>query len=245
MLCAQDMELRRFGPLEATVIEPAEKPAQATIVLLHGFGAPGTDLVGLAHELRSAGPYRFVFPQAPLLLDPASGPLGGRAWWNIDMIALQVARMSRQYEKLAADRPAGLSEASEALEESLKALCEHFSLKPSELLLGGFSQGAMLSCHLTLARNFPARALIQLSGTVLCETDWKAGLNNRCSQQGILPVFQSHSPGDEVLPFELAERLKLLFEAEKCPVDFVSFQGGHGISTSVLAGLQGFLQHHA
>ncbi len=236
------MQLKKLGPLEATVIEPPQGQAVATLVLLHGFGAPGTDLVGLAHELSMGGAIRFIFPQAPLLLDPSAGPLSGRAWWHIDMMELQMARLSGKFDQLASDTPDGIDAASEGLELFLSAVCKNYGLQEQELLLGGFSQGAMLSCHLALARHFPVKALVQLSGTVLCEAAWKNGLEKRKENSEYFPVFQSHSPEDQVLPFALAQRLTKILQAGNCPTEFVSFEGGHGISRSVIDGLGKFLK---
>jgi phospholipase/carboxylesterase len=53
------------------------------VVLLHGFGAPGDDLVGLWRQLQVPRETRFVFPEATLALDAALFGTG-RAWWMID-----------------------------------------------------------------------------------------------------------------------------------------------------------------
>jgi phospholipase/carboxylesterase len=62
------------------------------LVLFHGFGAPGTDLVALWRALRVPPEVRFAFPAAPLNLDPSSPPeVAPRAWWMIDIARLQSA----------------------------------------------------------------------------------------------------------------------------------------------------------
>ena len=71
------------------------------LVLLHGFGAPGTDLVSIHRQVRVPPEVRFVFPMAPLVLDPGAPPtLAPRAFWHIDILALQQAAMSGRFLEL-------------------------------------------------------------------------------------------------------------------------------------------------
>src|SRR5207237_10502414 len=79
-------------------------------ILLHGFGAPGTDLVSLARVLRAPPGTRFVFPEAPLAMPPEYA--GGRAWWMIDMIRLQVEMMRGELRDLTREVPEGLAPAA-------------------------------------------------------------------------------------------------------------------------------------
>lgn len=232
------MESSKFGDLGAIVVEPDSKDllAEQTVVLLHGYGAPGTDLVGLASEL-SARPSRYVFLQAPHVLAGTEGPFAGRAWWNIDMMALQVAVMTRNYEALARSQPEGLDEATEQLDVAISDILRVSGPAADRLYVGGFSQGAMLSCNWALLKERPIAGLIQLSGTVLNEDRWRAALPARRG----LRVFQSHSPDDPVLPFELALRLKEMFEGAGTLHTWASFRGGHGIGPSVLRDLSQFL----
>ncbi len=235
------MNLVQVGPL-AAILTPdiAAQAVTQDVVLLHGFGAPGTDLVGLAAQL-SAPPVpqgtRFVFLQAPHTLEEMAGPHAGRAWWHIDMMALHVARLTGEHETLAASIPEGLTEAREALDAAFTALQADHGLVPERTYLGGFSQGAMLSCDWTLRLGRPLLGLIQLSGTVICEPEWRAALPRRKG----LRVFQSHSPDDPVLPYELATRLGSHFREAGLVHEFVSFRGGHGIGPSVLERLGQFL----
>ena len=89
------LERRRIGELDCTVVDGpgCTEQIRAVVVLCHGFGAPGEDLVPCAPELYSATEtelrhVRFVFPAAPIQMDP-SGLYDSRAWWPIDMVKLQ------------------------------------------------------------------------------------------------------------------------------------------------------------
>ena len=66
------------------VVERAADP-RLTVVLLHGFGAPGDDLVALGQYI--AAPVRFVFPEAPIELGGLYGD--SRAWWRLDLARLE------------------------------------------------------------------------------------------------------------------------------------------------------------
>ena len=73
------------------------------VILLHGYGAPGTDLVGLWRMIPTQQPVRFAFPAAPLKLDMGFGD--ARAWWQIDMIEYQTALMRGEERNLAGQTP--------------------------------------------------------------------------------------------------------------------------------------------
>lgn len=85
------IETFHWGGLSCRVVHdlPDGQPPPLAVVLCHGFGAPGTDLVGLAQPLLMAEAVLaeravFLFPVAPLDL-AAQGMPGGRAWWLVDL----------------------------------------------------------------------------------------------------------------------------------------------------------------
>ncbi|MFZ5897416.1 MAG: alpha/beta hydrolase [Myxococcota bacterium] len=201
------------------------------VVLLHGFGAPGTDLLPLGAEIPVEGGVRFVFPMAPHIVDPYSPPdLAGRAWWMIDIAALQVAVMTRQYADLVERKPDGIDAAREKLEAFLEAMQLELAVSSDRCVLGGFSQGAMLATDTLLRGSKRYAGLLVLSGTLLTRGEWKALLP---AQRG-LPVLQSHGRADPILPIELAAELREMFVAAGLDVDWVEFNGGHGIPQRVL-----------
>lgn len=207
------------------------------VVLLHGFGAPGEDLVPLGPALGLPRDVRFVFPTAPLSLD-AHGMFGGRAWWMIDMERLQVAIMTGRARDLTRDVPAGLAPARDQVLALLDDVERHLGVAPEQVVLGGFSQGAMLSCDVALRSERPLAGVVLLSGTFLCEDEWRPRMPARRS----LRVFQSHGVLDPLLPFDLAERLRDALVGAGADLDWVAFRGGHEIPPAVLMRLQGFLR---
>jgi phospholipase/carboxylesterase len=194
------------------------------VVLLHGFGAPGDDLVPLARETKAPRGTRFVFPEAPQTLPSAYG--AGRAWWMIDFEQLERAIVEGRPRDLTRDVPAGLAEANALINGMLDAL-------PGTALLGGFSQGAMLACDVALRSERPLAGLALMSTTLLCEDEWLPRMPARAG----LRVLQSHGRQDPLLPFFIAERLRDALTAAGLAVTWMTFEGGHGIAPAVLAKL--------
>jgi phospholipase/carboxylesterase len=205
------------------------------VVLLHGFGATGEDLVPLWRFLRVPRETRFVFPEA--LLDLTGYGSDARAWWHLDVEALQRARESGDIDARARSEPEGLTEARAAVVALLDEVRTRLGVADEHVVLGGFSQGAMLSCDLVLRERRAFAGLALLSGTVIAETTWKSLLPARSS----LPVFQSHGQQDALLPYAAAERLCGLWRDAGATVDFVPFRGGHEIPQPVLDRLSAFL----
>jgi phospholipase/carboxylesterase len=107
----------------------------------------------------------------------------------------------------------------------LDAVEEKLRPPPGGILLGGFSQGAMLSLDVALHDPRPLAGLALFSATLLAEPVWGPRMGSRPG----LPVLQSHGTHDPLLPFAVAEKLRDLMSAAAMEVDFVPFRGGHEI----------------
>ena len=233
----------KVGSLNCVVVEPvaAELPPERVIVLCHGFGAPGTDLVGLAPAIQNAAPdlmarTQFLFPAAPLDLAHLGMP-GGRAWWELNVMALQQMVASGRAESLRKTTPPGLDAARAALTETIQLWSESTGVPLSRFVLGGFSQGAMVTTDVTLHLTEAIAGLTILSGTLLCEDEW----SRLAAARPGLPVFISHGSYDPVLPPAGAEALRDLFTAAGCQVSYTSFPGSHEIPAEVLEAWLKFL----
>ena len=220
------------GPPDATVIA----------VLLHGFGAPGHDLVPLADELaRVAGPgappTRYVFPEAPLELGGGYGR-HARAWWLLDLDRIE-ADLRRGAPRDRSDEvPEGLPAARTQVLRLLDQLEARFGAPGARLVLGGFSQGAMLALDVALHRARPPAGLVLMSGTLINAAEWRPLLP---SLRGV-PVLLSHGRGDPLLPYSAAETLRDLLGSAGAAVDWHPFVGGHEIPRAVLAAGGTFLR---
>jgi phospholipase/carboxylesterase len=113
---------------------------------------------------------------------------------------------------------------------------------PEAVVLGGFSQGAMLATDVVFASPSAVGGLAILSGSLVAEAVWSARLGAMAPG---FPVFMSHGRGDPVLPFDFAETLRDRLQAAKHAVTWIPFAGGHEIPRVVLAGLATFLAERA
>ena len=236
------MKTEKLGSLECVRV-PSRlgegKRVRRVVVLMHGFGAPGEDLVGLAGELDVPADTAFVFPKAPHSFSDLYGAppfVDARAWWKLDLERIERARRSGGVRDLTIERPEGLDDARAGVVTLLDAL---ESENPGvSIVIGGFSQGAMLACDTALRERRAFAGLIVLSGALLCEDEWSALYPHVAG----VPIFQSHGTDDDVLPYALAERLRAGLVSAGAAVTFVSFSGGHGLPSEVTDGLSRFLQ---
>jgi phospholipase/carboxylesterase len=215
---------------------PPREAIELVIVLCHGFGAPGDDLAAFGPELQRALPAlarsaRIVFPQGPLALD-SLGWGDARAWWMIDMAKLQLAIHTGQLRDLRKEQPTGMAEARNQLIELLVELQQETQLPWSRFVLGGFSQGAMLTVE--VLRHLPERigGAIVFSGTLINEPAWREPSANLSG----LPIVQSHGRSDVILPYSLATELCQLLRDQGAEVNFIEFGGGHGVPQPAIQG---------
>ncbi|MEW5739280.1 MAG: phospholipase [Myxococcota bacterium] len=228
--------------LDVQVLQDTKSPPSAAVILCHGFGAPGDDLVGLQRELVSAQPSlastRFYFPAAPLSLG-GFGWGDSRAWWMIDLPT--VARLQqgdpealREFRK---QEPEGMAQARSLFKKLVVDVATQTGLPMKRLVLGGFSQGAMLATDVALRLEEAPGGLAILSGTLLLEDQWRAKAKARAG----LPVFQAHGRQDPLLGFQAALWLRDLLTEGGLAVEFHAFDGGHGIAPDIAVKLAAFL----
>jgi len=212
-----------------------DRPPEAVAVFCHGFGAPATDLVPLAGVLAErveelASRVQFVFPAAPLSLD-AEGIAGGRAWWPIDMLRLQMAMATGDTGELRHEAPALLPQRRAQLSGLVAEIRAVTGLHGSRIVLGGFSQGAMLATDAALHLEERPGGIVIWSGTLLNEADW----TQAAARGSKMRVVQSHAMDDPILPFSGAEALRDMLAARGHQVDFLRFRGGHTIPEPAIA----------
>jgi phospholipase/carboxylesterase len=232
------MRQERFGSLSVRMTGGTDGKGGGhgpVVILLHGFGAPGNDLVPLADVLDVPTGTRFVFPEGPLTL--SFGPRDARAWWLIDMARMAQDQAAGRARDLSNEIPKGLAPARETMLAFLKEVERLFDADPRKTVLGGFSQGAMLTCDAMLHTDRPYAGLVQLSGTLLALQEWGPLLQKRKG----LPVFQSHGVQDEILPYIGASRLRDTLSQSGLAVEWHRFRGGHEIPEPVLQRLGVFL----
>ena len=230
-----------IGSLRCRVLQQSEGVPDLTVVLCHGYGAPGDDLVPLGDALMQQRAElgqraRFVFPEAPLVLSQF-GMAYGRAWWEIDLDRMAAARSPEAVRRLSQDTPEGLIPARRAMLALVDELARQAGGAVSRMVLGGFSQGGMVATDVALRLEEAPAGLLIFSGTLIAEPEWR----KRAPSRRGLKVLQSHGTQDPLLPFERAVALRDLLIDAGLEVDFLSFEGGHTIPAEALERAADFL----
>lgn len=207
------------------------------VVLVHGYGAPGDDLVPLHRVLDVGRAVRFAFPEAPLSL-PELAAFGGRAWWAIDVVALQLAAAQGRAHERTRETPPGMQPAREQLGAALDELERALEVPEGLLVLGGFSQGAMLACDLALHSSRKLAGLILLSTTLLNREIWQPLM---AARRG-LPVLQTHGLADPLLMHSIALELRDMMVGAGLEVEWRQFRGGHEIPPDVMDAIARFVR---
>ena len=194
-----------------------------SLVMLHGYGSNAGDWLQFEHKLQVPQQGRLVFPQGPL-----RGPRGSRGWWwlNID----GHIPPGQRYPDFSTANPGGLKVASSLVRKLLVNV-------PQPIVLGGFSQGAMLSAEIAFQTDQDLAALVLLSGTTVNEAGWA----ERFPGRRLMPIFIAHGRQDGVLPFATMERFQERLKATGVNVTWFPFDGGHDIPDAVIAALNQFL----
>jgi len=224
------MKKMTIAGLEVLVKEGAA--GGPVIVLLHGYGADNADLASLADLLPVPAGTTWVFPNAPLTV-PLGPHAQGRAWFPLDVAALEEAMQHGTHRSYAAGMPEGMAAAA----AQVSRLVEGLGRDPSETILGGFSQGAMIACEVALTQAAAPHGLLLLSSALVAQARWSEAM----ARYAGLRVFLSHGRVDPLLSYADAETLRDLFVQSGATVDFVPFAGGHEIPPVVMQGLARFL----
>jgi phospholipase/carboxylesterase len=163
-------------PLSGPTLPPVQGPATHLVVLVHGYGADGQDLLGLAGHWQDLLPTTaFAAPNAPARV-PGSP---GYQWFPISRIDPHEMRK-------------GTDVAGPLLEEYLNTELAKLSLGPERLALVGFSQGTMMSLHVGLRRKVPPAAIVGFSGMLAGAPPVLEG--------DIPPILLTHGDSDTVIP---------------------------------------------
>ncbi len=202
------------------------KPRQM-VILCHGLGADGHDLIDLAPFWGNALPDAvFVAPHGPEPHDMAAGTglRTGRQWFPIVDIDLKKFGI-------------GVRRAALALNAIIDEQLAKYGLPPDAYALMGFSQGAMTTLFTGLRRQTAPRAILAFSGGLIDPDSLKAELRNHA------PVLLAHGEADQVVPALWSREAEKVLQAAGVPVQTVfSPKLEHGIDEIMLTAGAIFLQ---
>ncbi|NCV11686.1 MAG: alpha/beta fold hydrolase [Rhodobacteraceae bacterium] len=164
--------------------EPQSGDTRSAVVFLHGYGANGADLLGLADPLADHLPDTlFIAPDAP---ENCAGSPFGYQWFPIPWIDGSSEEESSR----------GMHQAIEDLNAFLDALMVDEDLLPEQVCLFGFSQGTMMSLHVAPRREDPVAGIVAFSGRLL-EPELLAD-----EVQSRMPILLVHGDQDDVVPVQ-------------------------------------------
>ncbi|NUN13238.1 MAG: esterase [Myxococcales bacterium] len=219
-----------IGELEVVRIDGrSDGPA---ILIFHGYGADCHDLVPLRGLLPNDHRVNWFFPNGPLHV-PITPFYSGRAWFPIDVAAIERAMRTGRPREISMGEPQGLAASRKAAFDMISRI----GVPWDRLILGGFSQGAMLATDLALHAPQNPAGLVILSGTLLNEETWKRLAPSRAG----LRFFQSHGDHDLLLPLFAAKTLNELLAKAGLIGEWIEFSGGHEIPSRVNHALSTFL----
>ena len=164
--------------LDGPRLEPRARPPTSLVVLLHGYGANGDDLIALGDGWRRWLPDAvFVAPNAP---ETIPGMYGGLQWFPLTM------RDPSEYWR-------GVVSAQPAVDRFLDAQLAHYRLSADRLVLVGFSQGTMMALHVGLRRTAAPAGIVGYSG-LLAGPEHLAEITTRP------PILLIHGEADDLIP---------------------------------------------
>lgn len=221
----------KFGDIEAAIIPGKEKgPA---VILFHGFGADMTDLMPLSDYMNVSRDITWIFPNGPMSVMIGPG-FTGRSWYEIDMSRIEKAMVSGEHVDLSDKRPPGLDRAR----DQVSRLYQEIRNNHSKVIVGGFSQGSMLSVELTLTEKVKPEGLVIFSGVLMDQKNWREKAPGAAS----VPFIQSHGVNDAILGIQGAQALYQMLTDAGLFGDFINFNGGHEIPPKVLERTADFIK---
>ncbi|MCP4815075.1 MAG: hypothetical protein GY888_21405, partial [Planctomycetaceae bacterium] len=149
---------------------------------------------------------------------------------EIDIERVQQLMETGDFRELRNNQPPRLAVCREMVEQLITEVAQQWELAPGQIVVGGFSQGAMLTTDLMLHAPSPLGGLICWSGSLINEQPWRA----TGSANATTSVVQSHGTMDPILPYAGAEALRELLVENGYQVEFVPFQGQHAIPPQAL-----------
>jgi len=201
--------------------------ARSMVVFLHGYGADGADLLGLADALAPHLPHTaFVAPDAP---EPCRAAPFGRQWFPIPWID----------GSSEAEAMAGMARAHADIDAFLDSRLAEEGLAPDQLAVFGFSQGAMMALHVLPRRDRAVAGIVACSGRLLAPERLVAEAVSKP------PVLLMHGDRDEVVPFQdMGLAGDALVHAGFETYAHVMEGSGHGIAPDGLSAALAFLHEH-
>ncbi|RYG90208.1 MAG: esterase [Alphaproteobacteria bacterium] len=208
-------------PLDGPRLAPLSgAQPDSLVILIHGYGSNGEDLISLARMIQPALPdAAFVAPNAPSQVPRMAA---AHQWWPIETFSI-------------AERAAGAASAASGLDAFITNELAATGLTSHRLLLVGFSQGSMMALHVGVRRPKPVAGIVGISGMLVAPDLLQAEIRSRP------PVLLIHGTNDDVVPFRSMDLADKALRAAGIEVETLASPGvGHSVGQDGLAATADF-----
>lgn len=219
---------------------PADEPASAAVLWMHGLGADANDFVPLVPELDLSGrdgrplSVRFVFPNAPVMPVTINGGMPMRAWYDIlhmDIGGGSSTGLPREDER-------GLRR-SQAMVDALIVAEVARGVPASRIVLAGFSQGAAMTLMTGLRQRERLAGLVALSGYLPLSAALDA---ERHAANHDVPIFMAHGTYDPVVRLERGLQSRDILTRLGYAVEWHTYPMQHSVCLEEVAAIAAFLR---
>jgi phospholipase/carboxylesterase len=216
--------------LQTIEVHPAGD-ALASVIVLHGLGADGTDFLPFADQIDLArvGPVRWLLPRAPVRAVTVNNGYRMRAWYDIFEFGPET-RSAREDE-------AGLRESFAAVHALIDREVAR-GVPANRIVLGGFSQGCAITLGAGLRYGQRLAGLVGLSGYLPLAS---ASADERRDANALTPIFLAHGRRDPVIDIGRASASRDALTALGYGVEWHDYPMEHSVAAEEVADLQRFL----
>jgi phospholipase/carboxylesterase len=213
--------------LETIELHPAGE-AVASVIILHGLGADGTDFLSFGDQLdlSAIGPVRYVLPRAPVRPVTINNGYQMRAWY--DILGTQIERREDE---------SGLRESMREVNALIDREIAR-GVPAHRIVLGGFSQG----CAMTLLAGlrYPRRlgALVGMSGYLPLAASTAA---ERHDANALVPIFMAHGRRDPMIALDRAQASRDALVKLGYAVDWHEYPMEHSVCMEEIEALNAWL----
>ena len=214
-------------PLQTIELHPGAE-ARATVIILHGLGADGTDFLSMADELKlgPVGPVRYLFPRAPVRPVTLNGGHPMRAWYDI----LGTDLVRREDE-------AGLRQSFADVQQLIDREVAR-GMPANRIVLAGFSQGCAITLGAGLRYRDRLAGLVGLSGYLpLAATT----ATERHDANALTPMFLAHGRNDGMVPLARGQAARDLLQGLGQPIEWHDYPMEHSVCIEEVQALQKWL----